>query len=79
MKRLVDLTQREQITIQLADYPPYHSKYNPVERTFGANRSLARLRKVVRRHSAILNLKSSKRYRQTEGKAYLLERAVMIS
>jgi hypothetical protein len=30
-------------------------------------------------YAAILNLKSSKRYRQTEGKAYLLERAVMIS
>jgi hypothetical protein len=33
--RLVALAQREQITIQLAYYPPYHSKYNPVERTFG--------------------------------------------
>jgi hypothetical protein len=35
MKRLVALAQREQITIQLAYYPPYHSQYNPVERTFG--------------------------------------------
>lgn len=35
MHRLVVLAQREQITIQLAYYPPYHSKYNPVERTFG--------------------------------------------
>ena len=35
MARLGDLAQREQITIQLAYYPPYHSKYNPVERTFG--------------------------------------------
>ncbi len=35
MHRLVALAQREQITIQLAYYPPYHSKYNPVERTFG--------------------------------------------
>ena len=35
MARLVALAQREQITIQLAYYPPYHSKYNPVERTFG--------------------------------------------
>lgn len=33
--RLVALAQQEQITIQLAYYPPYHSKYNPVERTFG--------------------------------------------
>jgi hypothetical protein len=35
MHRLVVLVQREQMTIQLAYYPPYHSKYNPVERTFG--------------------------------------------
>lgn len=35
MARLVDLAQRAQITIQLAYYPPDHSKYNPVERTFG--------------------------------------------
>ena len=35
MQRLTALAQREQITIQLAYYPPYHSKYNPVERTFG--------------------------------------------
>jgi len=35
MHRLVALAQREQIMIQLAYYPPYHSKYNPVERTFG--------------------------------------------
>jgi len=35
MHRLVTLAHREQITIQLAYYPPYHSKYNPVERTFG--------------------------------------------
>ena len=24
-----------QLTIQLAYYPPYHSKYNPIERAFG--------------------------------------------
>ncbi len=35
MARLVALAQREQLTIQLVYYPPYHSKYNPVERTFG--------------------------------------------
>ena len=35
LHRLVALAQREQITIQLAYYPSYHSKYNPVERTFG--------------------------------------------
>jgi transposase len=35
MSRLVGWSQTEQLPIQLAYYPPYHSKYNPVERTFG--------------------------------------------
>jgi transposase len=35
MKRLVDLVDEFQMTIQLAHYPPYHSKYNPIERAWG--------------------------------------------
>jgi hypothetical protein len=35
MKRLVDFSQESGITIDLAYYPPYHSKYNPVERCWG--------------------------------------------
>lgn len=35
MSRLVDWSQTEHLSIQLAYYPPYHSQYNPVERTFG--------------------------------------------
>jgi transposase len=35
LKRLVDLADSSQLTIQLAYYPPYHSKYNPVERVWG--------------------------------------------
>lgn len=36
MKRLVDFSQETGVTIKLAYYPPYHSKYNPVERCWGA-------------------------------------------
>lgn len=36
MKRIQDFSNQADIKIQLAYYPPYHSKYNPVERTFGA-------------------------------------------
>jgi DNA-binding protein Fis len=36
IKRAVDFANAHQVTIQLAYYPPYHSKYNPVERTHGA-------------------------------------------
>tara|TARA_B110000091_G_scaffold214245_1_gene266591 strand:+ start:623 stop:1276 length:654 start_codon:yes stop_codon:yes gene_type:complete len=35
MKRIQDFANKNQIKIQLAYYPPYHSKYNPIERTFG--------------------------------------------
>ncbi len=35
LKRMVELADRHQVTIQLAYYPPYHSKYNPVERLWG--------------------------------------------
>ena len=35
MARLVTCAARHQLTIHLAYYPPYHSKYNPVERCWG--------------------------------------------
>jgi hypothetical protein len=35
MKRMVAFAHQSNLNIHLAYYPPYHSKYNPVERTFG--------------------------------------------
>ena len=35
MKRIVEFAQRHCLNIRLAYYPPYHSKYNPIERTWG--------------------------------------------
>ncbi|MCU7882068.1 MAG: hypothetical protein KZQ66_08095 [Candidatus Thiodiazotropha sp. (ex Lucinoma aequizonata)] len=35
LKRLTELSDTHQFTIQLAYYPPYHSKYNPLERLWG--------------------------------------------
>jgi transposase len=35
MKRLIDFSDRHQLTLELAYYPPYHSKYNPIERCWG--------------------------------------------
>jgi transposase len=35
MKRIVDFVAKEKIEIELAYYPPYHSKYNPIERVWG--------------------------------------------
>ena len=35
LKRLVEFSAMHKVTVKLACYPPYHSKYNPVERVFG--------------------------------------------
>jgi len=35
IKRLVDFVAENQVTVQLAYYPPYHSKYNPIEHCWG--------------------------------------------
>jgi len=35
LKRLVDFSDVAGINVELAYYPPYHSKYNPVERLWG--------------------------------------------
>jgi hypothetical protein len=32
---LVEFSAANRVTVKLACYPPYHSKYNPVERVFG--------------------------------------------
>lgn len=36
IKRLVEFAGKSSIKINLAYYPPYHSKYNPIERVWGA-------------------------------------------
>ena len=35
MKRVVEFSDRHQLTLELAYYPPYHSKYNRIERCWG--------------------------------------------
>jgi hypothetical protein len=35
MQRMVSFAQRTSLTLRLAYYPPYHSKYNPIERCWG--------------------------------------------
>ncbi len=35
MKRMVEFADKSNLEIVLAYYPPYHSKYNPIERTWG--------------------------------------------
>lgn len=35
MQRITQLADETQLNLQLAYYPPYHSKYNPIERVWG--------------------------------------------
>ena len=35
MQRIVNFVQQYHVTVRLAYYPPYHSKYNPIERCWG--------------------------------------------
>jgi transposase len=35
LKRIVEFARRFGLVVQLAYYPPYHSKYNPIERCWG--------------------------------------------
>jgi hypothetical protein len=35
MYRIIEFVHQHQVSIRLAYYPPYHSKYNPVERCWG--------------------------------------------
>lgn len=35
MKRLIEFSHTNSVNISLAYYPPYHSKYNPIERVWG--------------------------------------------
>ena len=35
LKRLVEFAAFHRVNVWLAYYPPYHSKYNPIERVFG--------------------------------------------
>ena len=35
MRRMVDVAHATSLTVRLASSPPYHSKYNPLERCWG--------------------------------------------
>ena len=35
MRRMVEFSDRHQVRINLVYFPPYHSKYNPIERVWG--------------------------------------------
>jgi hypothetical protein len=36
IKRLIEFSNKFSLTVELVYYPPYHSKYNPIERTWSA-------------------------------------------
>lgn len=63
MQRLTDFADATQLTLQLAYYPPYHSKYNPIERTWGVleehwNGALLDSRQTVLRFASTMTWKT---------------------
>jgi hypothetical protein len=63
MQRLTDFADATQLTLQLAYYPPYHSKYNPIERTWGVleqhwNGTLLDSRQTVLRFASTMTWKT---------------------
>lgn len=64
MQRLTDFVDQTRLTVQLAYYPPYHSKYNPIERTWGVleqhwNGSLLDSRQTVLRTASTMTWKDA--------------------
>jgi hypothetical protein len=62
MKRITEFSDRFQINIELAYYPPYHSKYNPIERVWGIleqhwNGSLLDTREAVLKFAQTMSYK----------------------
>ncbi len=63
MQRLTDFVDTFRLTVQLAYYPPYHSKYNPIERVWGVleqhwNGDLLDSRSTVLRLASTLTYKA---------------------
>ncbi len=62
MARLLAFAQQSGLTVRLAYYPPYHSKYNPIERCWGIleqhwNGTLLDALDTVRRYAATMTWK----------------------
>ena len=59
--RMVQFAQKHQLTVQLAYYPPYHSKYNPIERCWGVLEGYWR-GEILSSEEAVLGLARSMTY-----------------
>jgi Rhodopirellula transposase DDE domain len=59
--RMVRFAQQHQLAVQLAYYPPYHSKYNPIERCWGVLEGYWR-GEILSSEEAVLGLSRSMTY-----------------
>jgi hypothetical protein len=76
MQRLTDFVDAFHVTLQLAYYPPYHSKYNPIERTWGVleqhwNGALLDSRQTVLRFASSMSWQSFSPVVKLVNKVYL--------
>ena len=74
MKRMTDFADATGLTVSLAYYPPYHSKYNPIERVWG----------VLEQHwngslldsvEAVLGFARTMKWKGEQAEVHLVERA----
>lgn len=75
IKRMVEFAQKIQIPIRLVYYPPYHSKYNPIEHTFGIleqywNGEILNTREAVLKTAANMRFKGKNPYVQLVDATY---------
>ena len=73
MKRMTQFADASGVTVKLAYYPPYHSKYNPIERVWGVleqhwNGSL------LERVEAVLGFARTMKWKGGQAEVHLVER-----
>jgi len=73
MKRLLEINQKMKLKIQLAYYPPYHSKYNPVERLWGVLENEWR-GELLNSIDKIMQLASNMTFRKIEPNVAFIEK-----
>lgn len=77
IKRIVEFSKKIKIPIHLVYYPPYHSKYNPIEHSFGVlerywNGEILNSIETTLKFASNMELKAKKPYVQLVDKEYHL-------
>jgi Rhodopirellula transposase DDE domain len=69
---MIEFSAMHQVDVQLAYYPPYHSKYNPIERVFGVLENYWNGDPLTSKEKAV-SMAQGMTYKGIHAKASLLE------